>query len=380
MSNPLSSRYPSRSEEIPEPTGIVGPDPLLEGSGDHRRSPLWMLTQEPQLNRLVAYLAVERQRALEAPESSRCLRFSRRELDDARSGFSRMIRRGEVKLHRLCELLSHGFLPPSHALVSVVVGQAQGERFTLVQGLSREDLYAQTDLDLGSRQLERLRMWTGEAWQRPELVANFVEYEALEANSWGIHKIISRIKAEEEIWNKVVDEIFGLDSLVLRDKQLRHLSRFVKDVFGLKVVVAEERHAQALLDALRLRQWTADELRKFEVSDCPETRRLGFLEVKDYLSPARRKASGWRALKSVVNWWGSTVEIQVQPLRNYYRERERMTRESHSGFKARRDELRDQIARDIPLFGFYRDLLRWLFLSPEEPAPSYASIRVEVRD
>lgn len=339
-----------------------------------------MLTQEPQLNRLVAYLAVERQRIVEAPDSPHCLRFSRQDLEEARSGFSRMIRRGEVKLHRLCELLSDRLFPSSYALMSVVVGEARGERFTLVQGLSREELYAQTDLDLGNRQLEDLRMRTADGWGRPELVANFVEYEALEANPWGIHKLISRIKAEEEIWNKVVDEIFGLDSLVLHDKELRHLSRFVKDVFGIKIVVGEEAQAIDLLRALRSERFDDEQLARFEVPDLPETRSLGFLEVKDYLSESRRKASGWRALKSVVSWWDTTVEIQLQPLRNYYRERERLARESHAGFKARRDELRNQIARVVPLFGFYRDLLQWLFLSPEEPSPSFASIRVEVQD
>ena len=54
-------------------------------------------------------------------------------------------------------------------------------------------------------------------------------------NEWGIHKFISRIKAEEQIWNKVVDSIFGFDQLVNADKQLRHLGGFVKDVFGVKV-------------------------------------------------------------------------------------------------------------------------------------------------
>eukprot|EP00960_Hanusia_phi_P036016 752096-Hanusia_phi.AAC.5 len=54
---------------------------------------------------------------------------------------------------------------------------------------------------------------------------------------------------------KVVDEIFEIDNIVKREKQLRHLSRccvqvavtllklefrFVKDVFGLKIVVGDE--------------------------------------------------------------------------------------------------------------------------------------------
>ena len=50
-----------------------------------------------------------------------------------------------------------------------------------------------------------------------------------------------RIKAEEEIWNKVVDEIFEVDSLVERDKELRHLSRYVKKFPGRHVRIAVAR-------------------------------------------------------------------------------------------------------------------------------------------
>ena len=30
--------------------------------------------------------------------------------------------------------------------------------------------------------------------------------------------------------------------------------------------------------------------------------------------------------------------------------------------------------------GFYRDLLRWLFLSPAEPAPTFEAVEIVVRD
>ena len=74
--------------------------------------------------------------------------------------------------------------------------------------------------------------------------------------------------------------------------------------------------------------------------------------------------SGWSALKSVVSWGGRTFEIQVQPLSNFLHERERLTRESHQGFKSTRERVRDEVAAKVPLFGFYRSLLRWLLLDP----------------
>ena len=77
---------------------------------------------------------------------------------------------------------------------------------------------------------------------------------------------------------------------------------------------------------------------------------------------------------------GDAIEGQVQPLWNYHQERESLTRESHAGFKERREMLRNQVAGAVPLFGFYRDLLRWLFLSPDEPAPTFEAVEIIVND
>jgi hypothetical protein len=199
-------------------------------------------------------------------------------------------------------------------------------------------------------------------------------------SEWGVHKFISRIKAEEQIWNKVVDSIFGLDRLVRSDKQLRHLGGFVKDVFGVKAVVGDADGVRKLHDALRALRWSPALLEKHGVPDGMTTSRLKFIEVKDYMARRGRKATGWEAIKSVFHWWDSTIEVQIQPLWNFHQEREALTRESHSGFKARREALRNQIAEALPLFGFYRDLLRWLFLSPAEPAPAFEAVEIVVRD
>jgi hypothetical protein len=351
------------------------------------RSPLWMVTREPLLTELIAYLDDQRKAISAAPDQAHALHFSGSHLEKVRVAFSATIRRGEEKLHRLCELLCGTLLGCSYELLSVVYGQVEGagERFILSQSLSRDDLYSTTDIDLGNRQLGRLRFQASQAngqddWRRATLVANFVEYHPDEPNAHGIHKVISRIKAEEEIWNKVVDEIFDLDAMVARDKQLRHLSRFVKDVFGLKIVVGGAEDARGLQADLQALRWTGTQLQQFGIDDDPSVDHLTWIEVKDYLDASAddAKRSGWEAIKSVVGWWGETFEIQVQPLHNYHRERERLTRESHAGFKAQRDALRDRTAQLVPLFGFYRDLLRWLFSERREAAPSFAGVTIEI--
>ena len=360
--------------ELPPATGL---------DGGQAGSPLWLITQEPALTELMRYLEVKRTEIAAEPLRPHMLEFSRANLESVRDAFDRMIRRGEQRLHQLCELLCASFFNDGQMLHSVVVGEVgrSHERFTLVQTISREDLYSHTDLDLGTRQLQRLRYLDGEEWRTAALVANFVEYQPLSANRSRIHKVISRIKAEEQIWNKVVDALFGLQSLVRLDKQLSHLSTYVKDVFAIKFVVNDAAAARRVHDTLMTLTWSAQQLQARGIAVTPDHARLEHVETKDYLARgAGRKESGWGALKSVVRWGETMIEIQVQSMPNYHREREWLTRESHSGFKARREELRNSVAAAVPLFGFYCSLLRWLFLRPSEPPPEFPSVTIMLRE
>ena len=351
-----------------------------------RRSPLWLVAEEPLIEELVLALDVARRRVLDDPAAEHRIVFSRGKLEACRQAFAAMIRRGEAKLHTLCELLAGRFLGEGFDLDSIVIGEVPTtrERFTLSHRIQASDLYSHTDLDLGTWQLQRFRVHDGADLRRPSLVANVVEYLPRAMGPFAVHKIVSRIKAEEEIWNKVVDEIFGLDDLVHRDKQLRELSRFVKDVFGIKLVVDETADVIRLQEALTAMLVTDAELARRGVPNGATTRRLDVVEVKSYLADDDKKQSGWGAVKSVASWWDKLFEIQIVTLATHHNERERLTRESHTGHKTRRESVRDTVADRIPLFKFYRDLLRWLFLSnladDGEPAPSFPRVTIAVDD
>jgi hypothetical protein len=339
-------------------------------------SPLWMVSQAPGLNALVVALQ-EHRRALDAGRGGERLVFSRAEVARARAEFGEMIRRGERDLHRLASLLAERFLGTVQRR-SVVIGEIERtrERFTLTVDVTEEEVVGSTDIDLGNRVLARLAIADQRGWLRAHLLSNVVEYEADSPNEHAVYRLLTRIKAEEEIWNKVADEIFELDRLVLKDKQLRHLGRYVKDVFGVKVVVgtsADAGRLQATLEALRFddAQLAA---RQLPLDDAH--RALRFLEVKNYLEQESRKRSGWSAMKSVVSWAGRTFEVQVQPLSNFLHERERLTRESHASFKSTRERVRDEVAARLPLFGFYRALLRWLFVDPSAEPPLHEGVEV----
>jgi hypothetical protein len=344
------------------------------------RSPLGMLTDAPRLHELVGVLQRFRD-AYEGRGDPGPLVFSRGHITEARQAFGELIRRGEERLHQLCSLLADTLLG-EYELQSVVIGEVEStrERFRLAIDLTPELLYASTDLDLGRRQLDRLRFVQGDAVARATLVSNVIEYLALAPNRHGVFRLLSRVKAEEEIWNKVADEIFNLDGLVLRDKELRHLSRFVKDVFGIKIVVSDEADVHQVHEALVRLELTPEALARFPLPPGLPAQRLEFIEVKDYLGREHRKRTGWKAMKSVVRWADKTFEIQLQPLGNFLHERETLTRESHAGFKAQREELRTQVAGQFPLFGYYLELLRWLFSGATGVPPALAGVTVELRE
>jgi len=347
---------------------------------DEADSPLWMVSASPALNEIVAALQRSR-RALDEGGGAGRLVFSRARVAQARAEFGEMIRRGERDLHRLAGLLAEALLG-TFQMRSVVIGEIEEtrERFTLSVDVSPREVIESTDLDLGNRVLARLAIADRGNWRRAGLVSNVVEYEAQAPNGYGAYRMLTRIKAEEEIWNKVADEIFEFDRVVLRDKQLRHLGRYVKDVFGIKIVVGNDDDAYRTQRGLTELTFTAPALATRDLPADDAHARLAFVEVKDYLMRPSRKQSGWSALKSVVSWSDRTFEIQVQPLSNFLHERERLTKESHQSFKATRERVREEVAGRIPLFAFYRRLLRWLFVDPTGDAPEHEGITIVVDD
>lgn len=345
-------------------------------------SPLWMLTQSKSLNSFILKLQDLRDELHKDSSIVKTLIFSRDEVQNARDTFSEMILKGEESLHLLCELLCEKYLP-SYQIESQVIGQIEttGERFNLSQTITRKELYSTTDIDLGNRQINKLKFLDNGGWSRAQLVSNIVSYQSTKTNRFAIHRILSRIKAEEEIWNKVADEIFELDHLVSRDKKLRHLGRYVKDVFGLKIIVSEAADAENVFTELyKNLSFTDKFLEKFDLKPGPETRRLELIEFKDYLSPANKKRSGWKAYKAIFKWNGKMFEIQIQTLHNFLRERELLTHESHDGYKLKREQIRDRVSEHVPLYSFYRDLLRWLFLNPDAQPPKYKGISIKIQD
>ena len=294
-------------------------------------SPLWLRDRRAareRAGRLPRRHAAPHRRPI--PDEAHGFEFSRAHLADVRTAFARMIRRGEEKLHRVCELLCETYLRFAvhaaerrhrrgrdddgalHAGAAVSCRPICTRRPTSISAPGSCGGCATTTAADGAAPCS-WRTSSSTSRTRP--------------NAWGIHKFISRIKAEEQIWNKVVDTIFGLDRLVRADKQLRHLGRFVKDVFGVKAIVGDPDEARALHEALQRSHWSSSIL---------ETHGVPMLATHRRASSSSRSRTTWRSggarrpggrRSSRCSAGGTAmIEVQVQPLANYHREREALTR------------------------------------------------------
>ncbi|HEY9681436.1 MAG TPA: hypothetical protein V6C86_07640 [Oculatellaceae cyanobacterium] len=333
---------------------------------------------DPVLHKFIAYLGEKRAEQEANPSEHVKIELSREFITSVRESFRENILDGERQLHNLSHLLSSILLEGDFELHSNVIGALPGaeERpFLIRERIAQETLFSVTDIDLGNQMLDNFRYRDGKAWVPLNLSANFVEYIPLGRPETGVNRLTSRVKAEEELWNKVADEIFMLDDLVSRDKHLRRYSKYVKDIFGIKIVCDDEETCLKVHEQLVTLTYgdVAGEqvgwLQNLNISaqEDPDAFLLNFIETKNYLTcaPEEMKKTGWKALKSVARWNGRLFEIQVQPLGNYYLELDHMSGPSHSSFKLKRDDLRDEVAQRIPLYGFYRDLLKMLFLEED---------------
>lgn len=340
----------------------------------------------PVLHTFISYLAEKKQELEDNPESHIKLQLNRDLIWKVRHAFRQNILDGERHLHTLAHLLATHLLDGEFDLHSNVIGVLpDGDRpFLIRERIEQETLLSVLDIDLGNHLLDNFRYQKNRAWLPLELSANFVEYIPRKETSSKVNRLTSRVKAEEELWNKVADELFQLDQLVSRDKHLRQYSKYVKDIFGIKIVCEDDKtclRVHEMLKSITVADPIWDKLPDFAAAGEPtdSEQLLEFLETKDYLtcSPTEMKKTGWKAVKSVVKWHERLFELQVQPLGNYYMELDHMAGPSHSSFKSQRDRLRNEVSIRVPLYGFYRQLLQMLFLGGDASF-EYDKVSVEI--
>ena len=288
----------------------------------------------------------------------------------ARRSWQLAVLAGEHRLYDLATLLAWRLLGTKKIqLVARVLCSSRDEpelrRIVIEEVLSRADLKRYTDHTLASRIARRYRYRTSHRRPYDKLIhrASFLELRPLEAVPDAMAmRVLTRVKVDDQIWNKVCDALFEVDSLVARDKILNPLSKYIKDVFGIKALTTHDDGAYRIAEALSAMEFTDDEYEELGLSRGEESR-LHLLEEKDYLAlpKERKKKTGWEALKNVYSWQSQVFEMQIQTEANYHLETSDLSDTSHRTFDMRRRAFRQKLDEIIPHYKEYRSVLKILF-------------------
>ncbi len=285
----------------------------------------------------------------------------------------------ERKLSALGQLLAARFTEGKYRIASMATAESNKSVFTLTEQVPV------TALDQGadSAQLARDQLSTllvdGQA---VKMIDHSIEFGAEEWNEWGVHRLIARARPHEDLWKVIADSLFGLDNLV-------DGAGLVEDsMYHLKIVVEDDEHAERVHKFLRNVHWTDKELRARGIPIQDATRRADLIEEELHTAEAlghailwedsrAKEASGDRS--STVNWWGTTIQVRVQTLNAHYAETELISMANREKLAIRKEMQQETMADQSPLYGFARNLMRWMLADQGlSKPPACGSIQVNV--
>jgi len=321
------------------------------------------------LGRIASHLDAHRE-ALSRGDPPPELVLSRQEIAYARDHWEEGVRHGERRLYDLAALLSHQLLKTRNLqrVARIVAGpkeeleEAAGRRIVIEEFITRDELLETTDHGLAMAIAGRYRHRAPgtDTYEKIYPRASFLELRPLDVAEGALaSRVLTRVKANGQIWNKVCNALFDIDTFVKRDKILNVRSKYVKDVFGLKVLTSSREQSYLVEGAIERMTFDPAFLIERGLSDAPT--RLSRIERKDYTDPRLRKATGWEAIKNVYRWGQHVFEIQIQTEANYHLEVSHLSTTSHRTFDMQRRELRRDLEKRLPLYGPYRRLLRAIF-------------------
>jgi hypothetical protein len=357
-----------------------------------QRSPLALLVEsDHRVDHLLRQLASQLTGLVRADENGSTaptLELSRQDIEHARAHWEDHVLAGERRLYDLATLLARRLTGTLKVqlVARLVAGPREEEeseeaRIVIEEPISREMLERVTDFTLAAR-IARHYLYRpqytapfGKLYPR----ASFLEFRPLEANdSAPAARVLTRVKANDQIWNKVCDALFDIDALAVRDKLFNTATKYVKDVFGIKVLTARNDESYQAHQMLLGMQLSADDLAFVKRPGAHAE--LELLEHKDYLSlpTDQKKLTGWEAIKNVYRWDGQLFEVQIQTEANYFLEVADLTQTSHRTFEMQRRNLRRQLEERVPHYRDFRMLLKSVFAPKGDvgdiPLPSWLRI------
>ena len=340
-------------------------------------SPIAMMTKDERTSRFLSRIALQLDMLREADASGRRadeLVLSREEMAYVRAQWEDIVLRGEQKLHALASLLAEGLLRTENVqrVARVVAGpkeevETAASRIVIEEFISPSQLAQTTDYRLAAEIARRYlyRPHGEDEFSSIYPRASFLEFRPLQLGEGSVAtRVITRVKANDAIWNKVTDALFDIDGVISRDKILNTKSKYVKDVFGIKILVGQTRDCytvESQLDEMKLTSLFPVEEHSFN------TDQLELIERKDYIrQDGQKKKTGWEALKNVYRWGQHYFEIQIQTEANYFAEISDLSSTSHRTFEMQRRHLRWELETILPHYRDFRHLMRGIFDTRKE--------------
>ena len=330
-----------------------------------------MMIQDERINRVLIRLADQLDALKAADESGHAppaLLLSRNEMAYVRESWEKAVLVGEQRLYNLATLLAYA-LTGTHRIqrvARVVAGpkeeyETDDARIVIEEFISRDRLERTTDYGLAESIVKRYRYrpLDGDTFGSIYARASFLDFRPLEiGEDASATRVMTRVKANDSMWNKVCDALFDIDNVVARHKILNPKSKYVKDVFGIKILTTHPEQSyqvEELIEAM-----TFDEMMCADLNMHEQVGALELVERKDYLAKPS-KDTGWRALKNVYRWGQHFFEVQIQTEVNYFAEVSDLSSTSHRTFDMQRRHLRWALEKQLPHYREFRHLLRGIF-------------------
>jgi hypothetical protein len=336
-------------------------------------SPVVVMTKDERTSRFLVRIAKQLDILRDADATGKPapeLVLSREEMGYVRQRWEAIVLGGEQRLYGLANLLVTGLLGTDNVqrVARVVAGlkeevETADSRIVIEEFISTEQLTQTTDYGLAAAIARRYlyRPHGEEDFASIYPRASFLEFRPLEIVDARIAtRVITRVKANDAIWNKVCDALFEIDQVISRDKILNSKSKYVKDVFGIKILVIQPHDCYLVENQLDDMIFNPDHMVALGIDNVPD--RLDLIERKDYLGDTSvRKKTGWEALKNVYRWGQHYFEVQIQTEANYFAEISDLSSTSHRTFEMQRRHLRWELEKILPHYREFRHLLRGIF-------------------
>ncbi len=336
------------------------------------------ILETPHITKVLKQLQDMGSKILAEQSCEKELDFTFGQLHQVRTEVETAHSQSERHLSALGQLLAERFTEGNYRLASMATAECHKSVFTLTEQVPLSAL----DQGADSAQLARDQLQSLKVDGQPvKMVDHSIEFGAEEWNEFGVHRLIARARPHQDLWKVIADSLFGLESL--------DSAGLVEDsMYHLKIVVEDDEHAEQVHRFLRNIQWTDKELRARAIPIQDSTRRAELIEEELHTAEAlghaisleesrAKEASGDRS--STVSWWGTTIQIRVQTLNAHYAETELISMANREKLAIRREMQQESMADQSPLYGFARNLMRWMLADEGlSKPPACGSIQVNV--